>query len=187
MIYIQLFLSFLQIGAFGFGGGYAVLPLLQGQVVDAHGWLTFREFSDLITISQMTPGPIVINAATFVGIRIAGIGGALAATLGSIFPACLLVSLLAVIYTKYQKGSLMQQILAALRPAVVAMIASAGLSIMVSSFMGEKGGEAAGVRVQNVVIFVLAVYLLKKKKMNPIGVMILAGILEVLYRFACHG
>lgn len=179
MIYIELFLSFLQIGAFGFGGGYAALPLVQGQVVDVHGWLTFQEFSDLITISQMTPGPIVINAATFVGIRIAGIGGALAATLGSIFPACILVSLLAVVYRKYQNVNLMQQILASLRPAVVAMIASAGLSIMISSFVGE--GEEMGIRVQNVVIFVLSVYLLRKKKMNPVGVMVIAGILEVIY------
>ena len=92
MIYLQLFLSFLQIGAFSFGGGYAALPLIRHQVVEANGWLQLSEFTDLITISQMTPGPIAVNSATFVGIRIAGIPGALVATLGCILPSCLLLS-----------------------------------------------------------------------------------------------
>ena len=86
MIYLQLFLSFLQIGLFSFGGGYAAIPLIQGQIVDQHGWLSMAEFTDLITISQMTPGPIAINSATFVGIKIAGLPGAAVATLGCILP-----------------------------------------------------------------------------------------------------
>ena len=77
MIYLQLFLSFFQIGLLSFGGGYAAMPLIQGQVVQGHGWLSMSEFTDLITISQMTPGPIAVNSATFVGIKIAGIPGAL--------------------------------------------------------------------------------------------------------------
>ena len=76
MIYLQLFISFLQIGMFSFGGGYAAMPLIQGQVVTLHHWLSMEEFTDLITISQMTPGPIAVNSATFVGIKIAGIPGA---------------------------------------------------------------------------------------------------------------
>ena len=95
MIYLQLFLSFLKIGLFSFGGGYAALPLIQGQVVTAHGWLSTGEFTDLITISQMTPGPIAINGATFVGIKIAGLPGAFVATLGCITPSCIIVTLLA--------------------------------------------------------------------------------------------
>ena len=95
MIYLQLFLSFLQIGLFSFGGGYAAMPLIQGQIVDAHGWLTMSEFTDLITISQMTPGPIAVNSATFVGINIAGIPGAIVATIGCILPSCIIVTLLA--------------------------------------------------------------------------------------------
>lgn len=94
MIYLELFLSFLQIGLFSFGGGYAAMPLIQGQVVNGHHWLSMTEFTDLITISQMTPGPIAVNSATFVGIRIAGIPGALVATLGCILPSCLIVTLL---------------------------------------------------------------------------------------------
>lgn len=90
MIYLQLFLSFLQIGMFSFGGGYAAMPLIQGQVVTLHGWLTMSEFTDLITISQMTPGPIAVNSATFVGMKIAGIPGAIVATAGCILrPASL--------------------------------------------------------------------------------------------------
>ena len=84
MIYLKLFSSFLQIGMFSFGGGYAAMPLIQEQVVTQHGWLTMTEFTDLITISQMTPGPIAINAATFVGSKIAGVIGSVEATSGYI-------------------------------------------------------------------------------------------------------
>lgn len=93
MIWFQLFLSFLQIGLFSFGGGYAAMPLIQEQIVNIHGWLDMDQFTDLITISQMTPGPIAINSATFVGIRIGGIPGALVATLGCILPSCIIVTL----------------------------------------------------------------------------------------------
>ena len=102
MIYLQLFLSFLQIGLFSFGGGYAAMPLIQDQVVTAHGWLSMPEFTDLITISQMTPGPIAINSATFVGMKIAGVPGAVAATVGCVFPSCVIVTLLARLYLKYR-------------------------------------------------------------------------------------
>lgn len=95
MIYLQLFFSFLQIGMFSFGGGYAAMPLIQGQVVQTHQWMTMSEFTDLITISQMTPGPIAVNSATFVGIKVAGISGAFAATIGCILPSCILVTILA--------------------------------------------------------------------------------------------
>ena len=81
MIYLQLLVSFFQVGLFGIGGGYATLPLIQDQVVTLHHWLTMKEFTDVITISQMTPGPIAINSATFVGIRVAGMAGAIIATL----------------------------------------------------------------------------------------------------------
>ena len=92
MIYLQLFLSFLQVGMFSIGGGYAAMPLIQNQVVTSHSWLTMSEFTDLITIAEMTPGPIAVNSATFVGIRIAGIPGALIATFGCILPSCIIVS-----------------------------------------------------------------------------------------------
>ena len=89
MIYIQLFLSFLQIGLFSVGGGYAAIPLVQSLIVERQGWITMTEFTNLITIAEMTPGPIAVNSATFVGIRIAGLPGAVAATWGCIFPYCI--------------------------------------------------------------------------------------------------
>ncbi|MEI3521698.1 MAG: chromate transporter [Anaerosacchariphilus sp.] len=92
MILLELFFSFLQIGAFSFGGGYAAMPLIQAQVVTKYHWLSMAEFTDLITISQMTPGPIAINSATFVGIKISGVPGALVATMGCILPSCIIVA-----------------------------------------------------------------------------------------------
>lgn len=103
MIYLQLFLSFLQIGAFSFGGGYAAMPLIQEQVITLHNWLTFDTFANLVTIAEMTPGPIAVNAATFVGTQVAGPLGAIVATIGCILPSCIFVTLLAFIYGKYKK------------------------------------------------------------------------------------
>ena len=180
MIYLQLFLSFLQIGMFSFGGGYAAMPLIQGQVVILHGWLTMSEFTDLITISQMTPGPIAVNSATFVGMKIAGIPGAVVATAGCILPSCIIVTILARLYLKYRNLDLLQGVLKSLRPAVVAMIASAGILILKDAFWGN--GESmsfAGTEWSMVMIFGICVLLLQKKKMNPIWVMVLAGVMKV--------
>ena len=180
MIYLQLFLSFLQIGLFSFGGGYAAMPLVQGQVVTAHGWLSMSEFTDLITISQMTPGPIAVNSATFVGIKIAGIPGALIATLGCILPSCIIVTVIAKLYLKYREMDMLQGVLNSLRPAVVAMIASAGISILITAFWGSSASIAlAGTKWSLVVIFAICVVLLQKVKMNPIWVMVAAGGMKV--------
>ena len=183
MIYLQLFLSFLQIGMFSFGGGYAAMPLIQGQVVTTHGWLTMSEFTDLITISQITPGPIAVNSATFVGTQIAGLGGAVVATLGCILPSCIIVTLLAYIYTKYRKMSLLQGTLTSLRPAVVAMIAKAGVTILVSSFFINGALELfrENICIRMVVFFTAALVLLRKFKMNPILVMVLCGVANMLF------
>ena len=108
MMYIQLFLSFFQISLFSFGGGYAALPLIQGQVVNVHHWLSMTEFTDLITISQMTPGPIAINAATFVGMKLTGMPGAVVATLGYITPSCIIVTIIAKLYLKYREMDMLQ-------------------------------------------------------------------------------
>ena len=118
MIYLYLFVSFLQVGMFSLGGGYAAMPLIQEQVVTIHHWLDISEFTDLVTISQMTPGPISINAATFVGIKVAGIPGAVVATGGCILPSCVVVIIIAKVYLKYRKMGMLQGILNALRPAV---------------------------------------------------------------------
>ncbi len=186
MIYLQLFLSFLQIGAFSFGGGYAAMPLIQNQVVQLHPWLSQSEFTDLITISQMTPGPIAVNSATFVGTRIAGVPGALAATIGCVLPSCILVTILAKIYLKYRSLSLLQDILKFLRPAVIAMIAAAGVSILVTAFWGNDISSLhldtilSSTNIRAVGIFLVSLILLAKFKMDPIHVMLLSGGAEVV-------
>ena len=181
MILLELFLSFLQIGAFSFGGGYAAMPLIQAQVVTKYQWLSMAEFTDLITISQMTPGPIAVNSATFVGIKIAGIPGALVATMGCILPSCILVTLIASLYLKYRNLTILQGILGSLRPAVVAMIASAGISILITAFWGSSETIAlAGTNWDLVAIFIICMVLLKKCKMNPIWVMVSAGVMKVI-------
>ena len=91
MIYLHLFWSFFKIGMFSIGGGYAAMPLIQNEVVTLNKWLTLKEFADIITISQMTPGPIAINSATFVGIQVAGFPGAIIATLGCVTPSFIIV------------------------------------------------------------------------------------------------
>lgn len=180
MIYLQLFLSFLQIGLFSFGGGYAAMPLIQGQVVTGHGWLTMSEFTDLITISQMTPGPIAVNSATFVGLKIAGVPGAVVATAGCILPSCIIVTILAKLYLKYRNMDLLQGVLKSLRPAVVAMIASAGILILVTAFWCSSAVITfAGTKWSMVVIFMICLILLRKTKLNPIWVMVLAGVMKV--------
>ena len=179
MIYIQLFLSFLQIGLFSFGGGYAAMPLIQEQIVDTHGWLSMSEFTDLITISQMTPGPIAINSATFVGIKIAGLAGAAVATAGCILPSCVIVTLLAKIYLKYRNVKTFQSVLDSLRPAVVAMIAAAGVSILTSAFWQNADKIIlAETDWSMVLIFLICLILLIKAKWNPILVMLLAGAMK---------
>ena len=172
MIYLQLFLSFLQIGAFSFGGGYAAMPLIQSQVVDSHKWLSMAEFTNLITISQMTPGPIAVNSATFVGLKVAGLGGAAIATAGCILPSCILVTLLAKLYLRYRKMDLLQGILGMLRPAVVALIASA-------AFWPEGMILIQKTQIDMVIIFIAAVYLIQFRKMNPVLVMVLSGVAKL--------
>ena len=178
----ELFFSFLQVGAFSFGGGYACIPMIQEQVVDLHGWLSITEFTDLVTISQMTPGPIAINAATFVGIKIAGVAGAACATIGCILPSCILVTIFAWAYVKYRKIKVLQKVLSSLRPAVVAMIAASGVVLLISSIWhGAQvpDGGIGNVDFVAVVLFVGAFAALRKKA-DPVLVMVLAGIANVV-------
>ena len=179
MILLKLFWSFFQIGMFSIGGGMAAMPLIQNQVVNLHHWLTLTEFTDLITIAEMTPGPIAINSATFVGIRIAGIPGAIVATIGCIFPSCVIVSLLAWIYFKFKELTVVQGILSGLRPTIVALIASAGLSIFILVVWGEDGFSTnpQTINLVSVLLFTVAIFILRKWKPNPIYVMLGSGII----------
>lgn len=181
MILVQLFLSFFKIGCFSFGGGYAAMPLIQEQVIHIHHWMTMNTFADLVTIAEMTPGPIAVNAATFVGTQTAGITGAIAATLGCVLPSCIFVTVLTFIYTRYRKLSLLQQTLSGLRPAVVAMIAKAGVTILISAFFMEGIPTAGQVSVRMILYFAAALFLLRRAKMNPILVMGLCGVCEMVF------
>lgn len=176
---LQLFISFVQIGLFSIGGGMASMPLIQNQVVDLHHWLTLTEFTDLITIAEMTPGPIAINSATFVGIRIAGLQGAIIATIGCIFPSCIIVSTLAWIYMKYKDLNVIQGTLSGLRPAIVALIASAGLSILLLAIFGENGVtfNLESINFISVILFSMSLFVLRKWKPNPILVMMGSGFI----------
>ena len=181
---MQLFLSFLQIGAFSFGGGYAAMPLIQAQVIDKHGWLTISDFTDLVTIAEMTPGPIAVNSATFVGNQVAGIPGALAATVGVILPSCIFVTGLAFLYTRYRNLSVLQGILKTLRPAVVSMIFVAGLNIFLPSVFlsGRISFSDGNFQLRPFLLFLAAMLLLRVKKMDPIKVMTGCGIAELIFR-----
>ena len=176
---LLLFWSFLQVGAFSVGGGYAAMPLIENQGCHLHTWLSADEFAHLVTIAEMTPGPIAINAATFVGTRIAGLPGAVMATLGCILPSCLIVSLLSWLYRKYRSLALMQSALAALRPVVVALIAGAGLSLLKPALFGGAPTLSA-LDWPQAVLFLAAFFLLRWKKPSPILTMFGCGLLYLL-------
>ncbi len=175
----ELFFSYAKIGIFTFGGGYAALPLIQEEIVQYRGWMTIQEFSDLLTISQMTPGPIAINAATFVGAKVAGFPGAIIATLGSITPAFIIVLTLAYLYNKYKKLTAIQSVLQSLRPAIVAFITSAGVTLALASIFPSS--EFREVDFFSIVVIILGLYMLRSSKIPPIKYMLFSGVLGVLY------
>jgi chromate transporter len=176
MIYIQIFWSFFQIGLFSIGGGYAALPLIQNQVIDVHHWLNLEEFADLLTISQMTPGPIALNASTFVGTKVAGLIGAVIATVGCVTPSCIIVLALSYFYFKYKNLSTIQGILKGLRPAVVSLIASAGVSILLLSLFKTEEVSLSNINFVSVIFVAVSLFILRKYKVDPIKVMIGTGI-----------
>lgn len=181
MIYLQLYLSFFQIGIFCFGGGYAALPLIQDQVVGIHHWLSMEEFTHLVTISQMTPGPIAINSATFVGTKVAGIMGSVVATLGFVTPSFIIMSILTWVYFKYRNTDALKTVMSTLRPAVTAMIGAAGVLILISAFWGTDAPiTLSGTHWLLVAVFGLCFGLLRTKKYSPIVVMVLAGVINLL-------
>ncbi|PKM62940.1 MAG: chromate transporter [Firmicutes bacterium HGW-Firmicutes-21] len=177
MIYLEIFWSFFQIGLFSIGGGLVTLPLIQNQVVNLHGWLTLDEFADVVTVSEMTPGPIAINAATFVGARVGGAAGAVIATFGFIFPSLIITSVIAYLYLKYNKFGYLKAILSGLRPAVVGLIASAGLSILILAFFRGGGfpSDLSDINFFAVILFAVCLFILRKYKAHPILVLAVAG------------
>ena len=184
MLLLKLFFAFIQVGLFSVGGGYAAIPLIQDQIVNIHKLMTLEEFSDLITIAEMTPGPISINSSTFVGTRLAGVGGAVLCTLGCILPSFIICLTLAYFYYKYRSFGGVQTVLSALRPAVVAMIGSAGLSILTLGLFNSSlmELELSNFRVIEGVIFAVSFFLLRryKEKVGAIRIILGSGIVGTI-------
>lgn len=184
-IYLKLFIAFLKVGMLSFGGGYAAVPLIQDEIVTKNAWLTMGEFTDLITVSQMTPGPIAVNSATFVGFRVAGFLGGIVASLASVLPAIILVTLISYLYFKYRSLDALQAVLETLRPAVVAMISTAGVSILMNAFWPESVA-LANIQWSAVAIFAFCFYALLKRKWDPIAVIVLSGIMNIVWNVVAH-
>lgn len=176
MIYLKLFWEFLLIGAFTFGGGYAMLPLIQ-QVVLENGWLTEQQLIDFIAVSESTPGPLAVNMSTYIGMRTAGFLGAFVATLGIVLPSFFIILLVAGCYKQFQKNTAVKGAMTGLKPAIVVLITTALLSIAGSVFQ-----LTSLFTKQNLLslVIVLICGVLSYKKVHPIliiGVSALAGIL----------
>ncbi len=182
MLLLKLFFAFLQVGLFSVGGGYAAIPLIQEQIVDIYGLMTLEEFSDLITVAEMTPGPISINSATFVGMKIAGIPGVLICSVGCIIPSFCICLTLAHFYYKYRSVSGVQVVLGALRPAVVALIASAGASILLLGLFRSELHEVVfrDIRPVELGIFAAALVILRKFKVSAVMVILGSGVAGTL-------
>lgn len=182
MLLLTLFWAFIQVGLFSVGGGYAAIPLIREQIVNIHKVMTLEEFSDLITVAEMTPGPISINSATFVGMRISGIPGVILCSIGCIIPSFCICLILAHFYYKYRSVKGVQIVLGAMRPAVVALIGSAGASIlMLGLFQAElKEIVLSNIRVVELIIFVIALFLLRKFKMNAITIILGSGVVGTI-------
>ena len=182
MLLLKLFFAFIQVGMFSVGGGYAAIPLIQEQIVNIYGLMSMEEFSDLITVAEMTPGPISINSATFVGMRLAGIPGVLQCSIGCIIPSFCICLTLAHFYYKYRTVSGVQVVLGSLRPAVVALIGSAGASIlMLGLFQTDiKNVVLGNIRLVELGIFVIALFILRKFKVSAISIILGSGVAGTL-------
>ena len=176
MIYLQLFYTFFKIGLFGFGGGYAMLSMIQGEVVTRYDWVSTQEFTDIVAISQSTPGPIGINAATYVGFTATGsIWGSVIATFAVVLPSFILMLTISKFFLKYQKHPAVEAVFSGLRPAVVGLLASAALVLMNVENFGSPTDDTYTF-VSSIIIFLVAFIGTKKYHANPILMIIACGI-----------
>jgi len=166
MIFFQLFITFFKLGMFSFGGGYAMIPLMEKEVVQINKWLTFSQMVDVISISQIIPGPIAINLATFVGFKTAGLLGSLSAAFGVVLPSFVIVLLIAKFYNKFKEWDVVQRVFKGIRPMAVALIGTAAFLIARTSL----------VDVKTVLIGIVSFLVLKYTKVSLILVILAAGI-----------
>lgn len=176
MIYLQLFYTFFKIGLFGFGGGYAMLSMIQGEVVTRYNWLSTQEFTDIVAISQSTPGPIGINAATYVGFTATGsVWGSVLATFAVVLPSFILMLTISKFFLKYQKHPVVEAVFSGLRPAVVGLLASAALVLMNTENFGSPTKDTYTF-IMSVLIFIIAFVGTRKYKVNPILMIVACGM-----------
>ena len=175
MIYLQLFLSYLKIGFFGFGGGYAMLSLIQNEIVEQRGWLTATQFADIVAVSQMTPGPIAINSATYIGYEIGGIFGSVVATFAVCLPALTVMLALTKFFLKLKDNRYVHGVLAGMRPVVVGMIAAAALLLI----FPRQSGEGSFIDHWSWILFALTLYA-SYKKVNPILLIALSAVAGIV-------
>lgn len=169
-VLLQLFISFFKIGAFSFGGGYAMLPLLEKELVEKHQWISTADFIDILAISEMTPGPIAINSATFLGYNVSGILGAMVATFAVVLPSFIIITLIYKSMNKFRNSPYVNWIFRGIRPVVLGLIGAAAITVGKTSFVDIKA----------VFIAIFMFYLVSFKKIHPILGIVLAGILGII-------
>ena len=185
-IFPALFLTFFKIGLFTIGGGYAMIPMIQQDIL-SHGWLAQDQLIDFIAISESTPGPFAVNIATFVGMEKGGLLGAACATLGVILPSFLILLLIAKWFTSFQDNSCVKAALYGLRPAVVGLLGAAAFSIFLANVMGVSSltavfGHMPAVSWRAILIVVLVFLFSRwKKKLHPIWLILFSGALGFLF------
>jgi len=176
MIYLTLLITFMQIGISAFGGGYAALPIIQNYIVEKQAWINLTQLADITSISQMTPGPILVNAATFVGIRVAGLPGGLIATLGAVIPSFILVLILGSLLFKHGNLRFVQNILKAMRPIIVGLIFAAVLSLSTLSLLGVTGPAQMAALLSFTVALILSI----KTKLDTLVLVMIGAVLGIL-------
>ncbi|MGI6130977.1 MAG: chromate transporter [Bacillota bacterium] len=170
MILLNLYLSFAKVGLFTFGGGYAMLPLIESEIIHGRGWLTVREFTDIVAIAEVTPGPIAVNSATFVGYRLAGVLGGIVATLGVVTPSVVIMLALAMLARRFENSTGLARVKSGMRPAVAGLIAAAALTV----------ARVALVDLKSIMIAAAAALLVFKVRLDPIAVLAISGLLGIL-------
>ena len=190
MLLLTLFLEFLKIGLFTFGGGYAMIPLIKEAVLK-HGWLSEEQFLNMIGVSEVTPGPIAINMATYVGSTQAGILGSIICTIGVVLPAFVIMLLISILLKKFMKNRLVQSALHGIKFVAVALIAASALTLFADVLFPYSIGQNASVTPNCVAIkiFILVVagyFLLKivlKKKPGPISIIIMSAVIGLMVNY----
>lgn len=174
---LQLLAAFFQIGLFSVGGGYAIIPAIQEQVVDKYGWVSPKVFTDIITISQMTPGPLAVNTSTFVGLQIAGIAGAIVATIGCVISGVCISMFLYRFFQRRKNSGYIMEVLRGLKAASLGLIISAAATILLLTFCQTGDiSQITGFDGIAAMVFVLAFIILRKWKISPVLLMVLTGI-----------